>query len=246
MPDYAVGIDSGTQGTKALVVDVGDRPRPRPGPGPHAMVDGPRPGSERAGPGGLDRAARKALAAALKESRIDPDKVASIGVSGQQHGFVPLDAAGKVIRPAKLWNDTSTISENEDIVAALGGVKAAISRLGIAPAVGFTASKILWLKRHEPKKFARLATVLLPHNYLNFWLDGPGPHGIRRRLRHRADGRPPATVGRGGRGRRRSRSSPRSCRPSPSPRARRLRDESRWRTRSASAACSSRRAAATT
>jgi xylulokinase len=60
-------------------------------------------------------------------------------------------------------------------VASLGGRRRAIARLGIAPAVGFTASKILWLKRHEPKRYARLATVLLPHNYLNFWLTGR-PH----------------------------------------------------------------------
>ncbi|MCK7476672.1 MAG: FGGY family carbohydrate kinase [Candidatus Moduliflexus flocculans] len=158
MPTYAVGIDSGTQGTKALVVDAGTGRVLGRGTGPPRHDRRARPRSERAGPGGLGRAAaRRPLAAALKESRIDAEKVVSIGVSGQQHGFVPLDAAGKVIRPAKLWNDTSTIRENEDIVAALGGVKAAIARLGIAPAVGFTASKILWLKRHEPKKFARLA-----------------------------------------------------------------------------------------
>ncbi len=172
MPTYAVGIDSGTQGTKALVVDAATGRVLGRGRAPHAMVAGLGPGASEQDPAAWLGAARKALAAALKDSRIDPKKVASIGVSGQQHGFVPLDAAGKVIRPAKLWNDTSTIRENEDLVAALGGVKAAIARLGIAPAVGFTASKILWFKRHEPKKYARLATVLLPHNYLNRWLAG--------------------------------------------------------------------------
>jgi xylulokinase len=113
-----------------------------------------------------------ALAAALKEARIDPGKVVALGVSGQQHGFVPLDAKGRPIRPAKLWNDTSTVGETEAIVAALGGKRAFIERLGIALAVGFTASKILWLKRNEPKRFGNLATVLLPHNYLNFRLTG--------------------------------------------------------------------------
>ena len=93
-------------------------------------------------------------------------------MSGQQHGFVPLDKEGEVIRPAKLWCDTSTAAECDQITDKLGGVKAAIEELGNAVLPGFTASKILWLKRKEPKNFARLATVLLPHDYLNFWLTG--------------------------------------------------------------------------
>jgi len=172
MPHYAVGIDSGTQGTKALVVEAGSGRVVGRGKAPHAMIEGLGPGASEQDPAVWIAATEKALAAALKQSRIDPGKVVAIGVSGQQHGFVPLDAKGRVIRPAKLWNDTSTIRETDEIVAALGGAKAAIDRLGIAPAVGFTASKILWLKRHEPKRFARLATVLLPHNYLNYWLTG--------------------------------------------------------------------------
>jgi xylulokinase len=172
MPYYAVGIDSGTQGTKALVVDIDSGRVLGRGKSPHAMIAGLGPGASEQDPAVWVTASTRALAAALKEARVDPGKVVAAGVSGQQHGFVPLDAKGRVIRPAKLWNDTSTIRETEEILAALGGTKAAIGRLGIAPAVGFTASKILWLKHHEPKRFARLATVLLPHNYLNFWLTG--------------------------------------------------------------------------
>ena len=98
--------------------------------------------------------------------------VRGIGVSGQQHGFVPLDERGQVIRPAKLWNDTSTAAECEEIMAAVGGRDRFIALTGNALPPGFTASKILWLKKHEPANFARLATVLLPHDYLNFWLTG--------------------------------------------------------------------------
>jgi xylulokinase len=175
MPQYAVGIDSGTQGAKALVVEVRSGRVLGRGKAPHAMIAGLGPGASEQDPAVWIKAAEKALAAALKQARIAPGKVVAIGVSGQQHGFVPLDARGKVIRPAKLWNDTSTIRETDEIAAALGGRREAIARLGIAPAVGFTASKILWLKRREPRRFARLATVLLPHNYLNFWLTGR-PH----------------------------------------------------------------------
>jgi len=169
---YAVGIDSGTQGTKALVVDFETGRVLGRGYGPHAMIEGLGPGASEQDPASWVGAMETALAAALKEARIDAKKVVSLGVSGQQHGFVPLDAKGRPIRPAKLWNDTSTIPETEDLVAALGGREKMIARQGIGLAVGFTASKILWLKRHEPKNFEKLATVLLPHNYLNFYLTG--------------------------------------------------------------------------
>ncbi|MEN6560515.1 MAG: xylulokinase [Acidobacteriota bacterium] len=172
MPQYAVGIDSGTQGTKALIVDAASGRVLGRGRASHAMIRGLGPGASEQDPAVWTGAAGKALAAALREASVDPGKVVALGVSGQQHGFVPLDARGRVIRPAKLWNDTSTIAETGQIVAALGGKARAIARLGLAPAVGFTISKVLWLKRHEPGRFARLATVLLPHNYLNFWLTG--------------------------------------------------------------------------
>jgi xylulokinase len=172
MPSYAIGIDSGTQGTKALVVDIDSGRILGRGRSPHVMIGGLGPGASEQDPAVWVGAAEAAVATALKQARIVAGNVTAIGVSGQQHGFVPLDRRGRVIRPAKLWNDTSTIAETEELVAALGGRKKAVSRLGIAPAVGFTASKILWLKRHEPRNFARLATILLPHNYLNFWLTG--------------------------------------------------------------------------
>ncbi|HYA49078.1 MAG TPA: xylulokinase, partial [Burkholderiales bacterium] len=111
-------------------------------------------------------------AEALKEARVDAKKVSCLGVSGQQHGFVPLDSRGRPLRPAKLWNDTSTIAETETIIGRLGGPREFVRKLGIDLAVGFTASKVLWLKEHEPSRFARLATVLLPHNYLNLHLTG--------------------------------------------------------------------------
>jgi xylulokinase len=172
MRHYAIGIDSGTQGTKALVVDVDSGRVLGRGKSPHATIEGLGPGASEQDPLVWVGATERALAAALKEARVDAGRVVALGVSGQQHGFVPLDVKGGVIRPAKLWNDTSTIEETEDIVAALGGKAKAIERLGISLAVGFTASKILWLKRHEPKSFRKLATVLLPHNYLDFWLTG--------------------------------------------------------------------------
>ena len=169
---YAIGIDSGTQGTKAIVVEAAVGRVLGRGASPHAMISGLPPGASEQDPRTWVAAMEAAIAEALRASRVDPGLVVSLGVSGQQHGFVPLDARGRPIRPAKLWNDTATIAENEALVSSLGGRRAVIRKLGVNLAVGFTASKILWLKRHEPRNFARLATVLLPHNYLNFHLTG--------------------------------------------------------------------------
>src|SRR6185369_2403109 len=105
-------------------------------------------------------------------AKIDRARVRGIGVSGQQHGFVPLDQKGGVIRPAKLWCDTSTTAECAIITKKLGGPKGAIRQTGNLILPGFTAPKILWLKRHEPTNYQKLRHVLLPHDYLNFWLTG--------------------------------------------------------------------------
>src|SRR4030067_1419922 len=168
---YAVGRDSGTQGTKALIVDVKGKVRGR-GFAPHRSIPNLKPGESEQDPRVWVEALQKALASALKESKANPRKILSLGVSGQQHGFVPLDKNGHPVRPAKLWNDTSTIDETEFLIEKLGGKKSYIRKLGISLAVGFTASKILWLKRHEPRNYERTTTVLLPPNYLNFWLSG--------------------------------------------------------------------------
>jgi xylulokinase len=168
---YAIGIDSGTQGTKALVIDFRGKVRGR-GYAPHRSVRNLKPGESEQDPRVWVQALKKALRAALSESRIRPKNVVSLGVSGQQHGFVPLDNKGEPVRPAKLWNDTSTVEETEMIIARMGGKREFIRKLGLSLAVGYTASKILWLRRKEPRSYARLATVLLPHNYLNYWLTG--------------------------------------------------------------------------
>ena len=78
-----------------------------------------------------------------------------------------LDGEGRVLRPAKLWCDTSTIAECDLITRRLGGPKAALRRTGNLILPGFTAPKILWLKRHEPANFRRLRHVLLPHDYVS-------------------------------------------------------------------------------
>jgi xylulokinase len=172
MRTLLIGIDSGTQSTKALVVDARDGKVLGAGSQAYDLLPNLPPGAKEQHPHTWREAAAAAIRQALRQAKAASTEVKAIGVSGQQHGFVPLDKAGEVIRPAKLWCDTTTAAECEEIMEKLGGLKATIQAIGNAVLPGFTASKILWLKKHEPRNFARLATVLLPHDYLNYWLTG--------------------------------------------------------------------------
>lgn len=98
--------------------------------------------------------------------------VTAIGVSGQQHGFVPLNAAGDVLAPVKLWCDTSTELECHTIMSRLGGANACIDIAGNPILPGYTASKVLWFRGAHKTLYDELDCILLPHDYLNFYLTG--------------------------------------------------------------------------
>ena len=165
-----LGIDSGTQSTKAVVLDLAARQVVAEARAPHTLIAGLPSGHMEQHPAewtaALDTVIRQVVA------KVDRTRVRGIGVSGQQHGCVPLDADGEVIRPAKLWCDTSTTPECALLTKKLGGPTAVIRRAGLPFLPGYTAPKILWLKRHEPANYRRLRRVLLPHDYLNFHLTG--------------------------------------------------------------------------
>ena len=165
-----IGIDSGTQSVKAVVLDLASRKVVAEARAPHRLIAGLPVGHMEQHPQDWTQALDEVLTEVA--GMIDGARVRGIGVSGQQHGFVPLDENGAVIRPAKLWCDTSTTAECAIITRKLGGPKAAIRKTGNLILPGFTAPKILWLKRHEPANYRRLRHVLLPHDYLNFWLTG--------------------------------------------------------------------------
>jgi xylulokinase len=101
----------------------------------------------------------------------EPAEVAAVSVDAQAHGLVPIDASGAVIRPAKLWNDTTSVPEARELVDRLGAAEWA-RRAGSVPPGAFTISKVLWLARHEPEAYARLHTLLLPHDWLTYRLVG--------------------------------------------------------------------------
>lgn len=109
---------------------------------------------------------------ALLRAEVNLEEVQGIGVSGQQHGLVALDSSHVVVRPAKLWCDTSTQEQCDRIVARAGDIDAYQKEIGNALPPGFTASKILWIKDNEPVNYKRIRFLLLPHDYLNLHLTG--------------------------------------------------------------------------
>jgi xylulokinase len=167
-----LGIDCGTQSLKTVALDPATGGILASESRAYGLVEGLPPGHLEQDPAiwwdALEETVRKVL------SSLGPraSEVAAIGVSGQQHGFVPLDASHSVIRPAKLWCDTSTAPQCDTLRSRLGGAAAVIARTGNDMLPGFTAPKILWLKEHEPDHFRRLAHVALPHDYLNLRLTG--------------------------------------------------------------------------
>ncbi len=166
-----IGIDSGTQGTKGVVFSREEGRIMADAYTDHQLMEniGGRREQE---PGWWIEACSAVIGQLLKMGNVSKDRICAIGVSGQQHGMVPLDARGEVIRPAKLWCDTETSPQCEEITRNIGNAEKVIELIGNSVAAGFTASKILWLKQHEPQNYERLASVLLPHDYINFWLTG--------------------------------------------------------------------------
>ncbi|WP_448142723.1 xylulokinase [Stenotrophomonas bentonitica] len=166
--DLVAGIDAGTQSLKVLVYDPAKRSVVASASAP-LELDSAVDGSREQRPADWVAALHTCFAAITPSVRA---RIAAVAVSGQQHGFVPLDAAGEVLAPAKLWCDTSTSAECTQIMEAAGGTAQTIALAGNPILTGYTASKLPWTKTHRPDAYARLASILLPHDYLNFVLTG--------------------------------------------------------------------------
>jgi len=165
-----LGIDCGTQGTKALVIDERGQTVAQ-GYAPHRLIERAN-GAREQDPRWWVDAMQAAITAALRDSGLDGRRILCTAVSGQQHGLVVLDDNGEPIRPAKLWNDTETAPQNAELLAAFGGPVAWQQKFGIVPLTGYTVSKLLWLRQNEPDSFRKIRHILLPHDYLNYWLTG--------------------------------------------------------------------------
>jgi xylulokinase len=158
------GVDSSTTATKVEVRDLDTGRVVGRGAATHPTTRPPRSEQDPA-------AWWAAFEAAWAEA--GAPSVAGISVAGQQHGMVALDAERRVIRPAKLWNDTESAPEAAELIGRLpGGRKAWADACGLVPVASFTVTKLAWLRRHEPASWERLAHVLLPHDWLTFRLTG--------------------------------------------------------------------------
>ena len=156
------GVDSSTQSCKVVVRDLETGALLRTGRATH-------PDGTEVDPAAWWSALQEALSAAS-----GLDDVAAISIGGQQHGMVVLDAEGRVIRDALLWNDTRSAQAARDLIDEVGA-DAYAERVGVVPVASFTATKLRWLRDAEPENAARVAAVALPHDWLTWRLLGYGP-----------------------------------------------------------------------
>jgi len=166
--ETVAGIDMGTQSVKVILYDWKTKKitaQAQESVDIIAKNDGTREQKTE----WYDEALSKCFAAF---SDVDRKTIKAVGISGHQHGFVPLDASGKALYNVKLWNDTSTAEECRILTEAAGGNDAVIAEVCNLMLPGFTAPKILWLKRNKPEAFAKLRYIMLPHDYLNYLLTG--------------------------------------------------------------------------
>ena len=164
---FTAGIDAGTQSMKVVVYD-GQAQRIVASRSAALELSSGADGSREQHPDAWTQAIRQCFAGIDGEVR---SRIKAIAVSGQQHGFVPMDADGEVLAPAKLWCDTSSNAECAEITDAVGGASRCIELAGNPILTGYTASNCVD-KKAPPEAYRRLARILLPHDYLNFWLTG--------------------------------------------------------------------------
>ena len=162
------GVDSSTQSTKVVLRDANDGRILGVGRSPHPPVLPPLSEQD---PESWWDAFLQAFKLALDAADASPRDIVALSVAAQCHGLVALDSEKRVVRPAKLWNDTTSAPEMEELLAAVGSTPFA-TRTGSIPTAAFTISKLLWLKRKEPENYARTRYVLLPHDWLTWRLTG--------------------------------------------------------------------------
>lgn len=166
---YLIGIDLGTSGTKTVLFQE-DGVKIASATVEYPLYQ-PQNGWAEQRPEDWWAAVCETLGAVMEKSKIAPQQVSGIGISGQMHGLVMLDEAGAVLRPAILWCDGRTASECEEITRRVG--REDLIRITANPALtGFTAGKILWVRKNEPELYARCRQILLPKDYIRYKLTG--------------------------------------------------------------------------
>jgi xylulokinase len=166
---YFLGIDISTTGAKALVIDAaGEVISSATSP---LTLSTPRPLWSEQDPEEWWRGAARSIGEALRQAGLAGKDIAAIGLTGQMHGLVLLDASGAVLRPAILWNDQRTEAQCDEIRRRIGRERL-IEITGNDALTGFTAPKILWVQENEPEVYARARHILLPKDYVRYRLTG--------------------------------------------------------------------------
>jgi xylulokinase len=168
-PTYLLGIDISTTGAKALLVD--EQGKVRASATTALSLSTPKPLWSEQDPAEWWAGAVLSIRQVLEENGVSGEQVSAIGLTGQMHGLVLLDAQDRVLRPAILWNDQRTGEECEEITHKVG-FERLLRITGNQALTGFTAPKILWVRKHEPLVYARVAHILLPKDYVRFRLTG--------------------------------------------------------------------------
>jgi xylulokinase len=165
-----LGLDVGTTGSRALLI-ADDGGLLAEATQPHAPFASPRIGWAEQDPEDWWRASHDVIRAAIERAGIPAAAIRAVGLSGQMHGAVLLDADDRIVRPALIWCDQRTTSQCERLTALLGRER--LLDLTLNPALtGFTLPKLLWVREHEPHAWARVQRVLLPKDYVRFRLTG--------------------------------------------------------------------------
>src|SRR3984885_7119750 len=167
---YLLGIDIGTSGTKTLLCDedgvvlataMAEHP-----------ISSPRPGWSEQNPRDWWSATVIATKSVLKKAKLKPTDIGAIGLSGQMHGSVFLGDGEDALRPALLWNDQRTAQQCIEIEPKAGGREKLIELVATPALTGFTAPKILWVREHEPRVYAKTRHILLPKDYIRLCMTG--------------------------------------------------------------------------
>ena len=166
---YLLGIDLGTSGTRSVLFD--ENGQVLAAKSAEYPLYQPHNGWAEQDPEDWWQAAIATISYVVGQSKVDPRKISALGISGQMHGLVMLDEDGKVLRPSIIWADQRTGEECADITR-LVGAKRLIEVTANPALTGFTASKIIWVKKHQPEIYARCRHILLPKDYLRYKLTG--------------------------------------------------------------------------
>ncbi|NNJ11722.1 xylulokinase [Chloroflexales bacterium ZM16-3] len=166
---YLLGLDIGTSGAKAILCDGEGRVVTSATAG--YPLSQPQPLWSEQDPSDWWAGAKQALRAVVTMAGVPAGQIAGLGLTGQMHGAVFLDAQDQIVRPAMLWNDQRTAEECAQITELVGAERL-VAITGNPALTGFQAPKILWLRRNEPDAYARVARVLLPKDYIRLLLTG--------------------------------------------------------------------------